>query len=282
MRASHERDYTARTTGLPPPARSEVVRSLKLASKVAIVTGTGSGIGKATARRFAQEGASVVAVDINETGGQRVVAELQAEGWRVTFVSGDVARADDVRRAVEVAENAYGGLDIFFANAGIATFGTIEETSEEDWDRVVAVNLRSCYLAIRFAAPVMRRRGGGSIINTASVHAFLTAGGIGAYGATKHAVVGLTKAAAQELAADGIRVNAVCPGAVETPLMRSNLRWVGNEEEEYRKIARSAPLGRVGRPEEIAEIVLWLASDASSFATGAPFVVDGGLISRLP
>lgn len=255
---------------------------MKLASKVAIVTGTGSGIGKATARRFAQEGASVVAVDINETGGQRVVAELQAEGWRVTFVSGDVARADDVRRAVEVAENAYGGLDIFFANAGIATFGTIEETSEEDWDRVVAVNLRSCYLAIRFAAPVMRRRGGGSIINTASVHAFLTAGGIGAYGATKHAVVGLTKAAAQELAADGIRVNAVCPGAVETPLMRSNLRWVGNEEEEYRKIARSAPLGRVGRPEEIAEIVLWLASDASSFATGAPFVVDGGLISRLP
>ncbi len=255
---------------------------MKLANKVAIVTGTGSGIGKATARLFAQEGASVVAIDIDEASGQRVVDGLQAEGWRASFVPGDVARANDVRRAVEVAENTFGGLDIFFANAGIATFGTIEETSEEDWDRVVAVNLRSCYLAIRFAAPAMRRRGGGSIINTASVHAFLTAGGIGAYGATKHAVVGLTKAAAQELAADGIRVNAVCPGAIETPLMRSNLRWVGNEEEEFRKISQSAPLGRVGRPEEIAEIVLWLASDASSFATGAPFIVDGGLISRLP
>jgi NAD(P)-dependent dehydrogenase (short-subunit alcohol dehydrogenase family) len=249
---------------------------MRLEGKVAIVTGAASGIGRATTELFAAEGARVVAVDLNEAAGRGL------ESASIAFVRADVASGEDVRRVVRAAVERFGGLDILFNNAGIAIFKTLEETSEEEWDRVVDVNLKACYLGIKHAIPEMRRRGGGAIVNTASVHGFATAGQVGAYGATKHGVIGLTKAAALELARDNIRVNAVCPGAIETPLMRSNLRAVGDEAEEFRKISQSEPLGRVGRPDEIARAVLFLVSDEASFATGAPFLIDGGLVARLP
>jgi NAD(P)-dependent dehydrogenase (short-subunit alcohol dehydrogenase family) len=249
---------------------------MRLAGKVAIVTGAASGIGRATARLLAAEGAKVVAVDLNEAAGREL------EGESVVFVAADVSRGADVERAVATAVERFGGLDILFNNAGIAIFKTLEETSEEEWDRVVDVNLKACYLGIKHAIPAMRARGGGAIVNTASVPGFATAAGVGAYGATKHGVIGLTKAAALELAGDNIRVNAVCPGAVDTPLMRENLRAVGDEAEELRKIAQSEPIGRVGQPDEIARAVLFLVSDEASFATGAPFLIDGGLVARLP
>jgi NAD(P)-dependent dehydrogenase (short-subunit alcohol dehydrogenase family) len=249
---------------------------MRLEGKVAIVTGAASGIGRATTELFAAEGARVVAVDLNEAAGREL------ERPSVAFVRADVASGADVQRVVRAAVERFGGLDILFNNAGIAIFKTLEETDEEEWDRVVDVNLKACYLGIKHAIPEMRRRGGGAIVNTASVHGFATAGQVGAYGATKHGVIGLTKAAALELARDNIRVNAVCPGAIETPLMRANLRAVGDEAEELRKIAQSEPLGRVGRPEEIARAVLFLVSDEASFATGAPFLIDGGLVARLP
>jgi NAD(P)-dependent dehydrogenase (short-subunit alcohol dehydrogenase family) len=249
---------------------------MRLEGKIAIVTGAASGIGRATTELFAAEGARVVAVDLNEAAGREL------DGDSVAFVRADVASRADVERVVRGAVERFGGLDILFNNAGIAIFKTLEQTSEEEWDRVVDVNLKACYLGIKYAIPEMRRRGGGAIVNTASVHGFATAGQVGAYGATKHGVIGLTKAAALELARDNIRVNAVCPGAIETPLMRANLRAVGDEAEELRKIAQAEPLGRIGRPDEIARAVLFLVSDDASFVTGAPFLIDGGLVARLP
>jgi NAD(P)-dependent dehydrogenase (short-subunit alcohol dehydrogenase family) len=274
------RGADAGATGSPGarPAAG-ILPAMRLQGKVAIVTGAASGIGKATAELFATEGAKVVAADVNERDGQALADRLGAD---VLFQLADVAVSADVKALVATAEERFGGLDVLFNNAGIAVFKTIEETSEEEWDRVVAVNLRSIYLGIKHAIPAMRRRGGGSIINTASVHGFLTAGGLGAYGATKHGVIGITKSAALELARENIRVNAVCPGAIDTPIMRANLRAVGDEAEELAKIANSEPIGRVGQPSEIARAVLWLATDEASFATGAPFVIDGGLIARLP
>jgi NAD(P)-dependent dehydrogenase (short-subunit alcohol dehydrogenase family) len=254
---------------------------MKLADRVAIVTGAASGIGAATARLFATQGAAVVAVDLNATAGQQVVGAIQAAGGQALFVRADVAQGADARAMIDQAVERFGGLDVLFNNAGIAVFKGVEETTEAEWDRVLGVNLRGVWLGIKYAAPAMRARGGGSIINTASVHGMATQAGIAAYAASKHAVIGLTRAAALDLAKDRIRVNCIQPGAIDTPLMRSNMTAIGDEEAEVAKVGAAEPIGRVGRPEEIAQMALWLASDDASFATGAPFAVDGGLLAKL-
>jgi NAD(P)-dependent dehydrogenase (short-subunit alcohol dehydrogenase family) len=254
---------------------------MKLSGKVAVVTGAASGIGRATALLFAAEGAAVVAADLDEAGASAVVAAIRERGGRAEAIRVNVADGADARAMIERAATAFGGLDILVNNAGIAVFKGVEETTEEEWDRVLGVNLRGVWLGIKHAAPAMRARGGGSIVNIASVHGMATQSGIAAYAASKHAVIGLTRAAALDLAKDSIRVNCIQPGAIDTPLMRANMSAVGDEAEEVRKIAAAEPIGRVGRPDEIAQMALWLASDDSSFATGAPFAVDGGLLAKL-
>ena len=254
---------------------------MKLPGRVAIVTGAASGIGRASALLFAAEGAAVVLADLNPAASQAAVAAIRDRGGQAEFVQTDVADSASVQAAVQRAVDAFGGLDILFNNAGIAVFKGVHETSEDEWDRVLAVNLRGVYLGTRHATPAMRARGGGSIINTASVHGMATVAGIAAYAASKHAVIGLTRAAALDLAPFNIRVNCIQPGAIDTPLMRSNLRAVGEEKEEFRKISAAEPLGRVGTAEEVARVALFLASDDASFITGAPIAVDGGLLARL-
>jgi NAD(P)-dependent dehydrogenase (short-subunit alcohol dehydrogenase family) len=254
---------------------------VKLEGKVAIVTGAASGIGRATALLFAAEGAAVVVADVNNGGGMQTVEAIRSAGGRAQYVHTDVSRSPDVQAMVRAAVERFGRLDVLFNNAGIAVFKGVEETTEDEWDRVVAVNLRGVYLGIKYAAPEMRRAGGGSIINTSSVHGMQTVAGLAAYAASKHGVLGITRAAALDLARSGIRVNAIQPGAIETPIMRANLRAVGDEEEEYRKIAAAEPLGRVGTAEEIARAAVFLASDDASFITGAPIAVDGGLLAQL-
>jgi NAD(P)-dependent dehydrogenase (short-subunit alcohol dehydrogenase family) len=209
------------------------------------------------------------------------VQTIRAAGGRAEFVHADVSRSADVQAMVQAAVERFGRLDVLFNNAGIAVFKGVLETSEEEWDRVLAVNLRGIFLGTKYAAPEMRRVGGGSIINTSSVHGMRTVAGLAAYAASKHGVIGLTRAAALDLAKDNIRVNCIQPGAIETPIMRANLRAVGDEEEEFRKISAAEPLGRVGRPEEIARMALFLAGDDAGFITGAPFAVDGGLLAQL-
>lgn len=254
---------------------------MKLEGRVAIVTGAGSGIGRATARLFSTEGAAIVVADVQDDGGRQTVQAIEHAGGRAVFVHTDVSQSVDVQRMVRTAVDQYGRLDVLFNNAGIAVFKGVVDTTEEEWDRVQAVNVRGVYLGIKYGAIEMRRHGGGSIINTASVHGSQTGDRIAAYAASKHAVIGLTRAAALDLVQDNIRVNCIQPGAIETPIMRANLRAFGDEQEEYRKTVAAEPMGRVGLPEEVAQVALFLASDDASFVTGAPFAVDGGMLARL-
>jgi len=248
---------------------------------MAVITGAASGIGRATAILFAAEGAAVLAADVQDDAGAQTVATIRAAAGRAEFVHADVSRSEDVRRMVRAAVEEFGRLDVLFNNAGVAVFKGVVETDEAEWDHVLGVNLRGVYLGIKYAAAEMRRQGGGAIINTASVHGMRTTAGIAAYAASKHGVIGLTQAAALDLAPHNIRVNCIQPGAIETPIMRANLRAVGDEEDEFRKISAAEPLGRVGTPQEIARMALFLASDDASFITGAAFAVDGGLLAKL-
>ncbi len=245
---------------------------------MAVITGAASGIGRATAILFAAEGAAVLAADVQDDAGAQTVATIRAAAGRAEFVHADVSRSEDVRRMVRAAVEEFGRLDVLFNNAGVAVFKGVVETDEAEWDHVLGVNLRGVYLGIKYAAAEMRRQGGGAIINTASVHGMRTTAGIAA---SKHGVIGLTQAAALDLAPHNIRVNCIQPGAIETPIMRANLRAVGDEEDEFRKISAAEPLGRVGTPQEIARMALFLASDDASFITGAAFAVDGGLLAKL-
>ncbi|MFY9562169.1 MAG: SDR family NAD(P)-dependent oxidoreductase [Terriglobales bacterium] len=247
-----------------------------LATKVALITGGASGIGRATALLFAREGAQVVIADVNVQAGQAVVDEIENAGGRACFESVDVTRVTDCRHAVERTLREFRKIDILFNNAGVIRRATVLDLSEEDWDRVMAVNVKSVYLLSREVIPHMQAAGGGSIINTASGWGLAGGAKAAVYCASKGAVVLLTKAMAVDHGPQNIRVNCICPGDTDTRMLRSEAQQLGEASGRFLAEAAKRPLGRVGSPEEIAQAALYLASDASSFVTGTALVVDGG------
>jgi NAD(P)-dependent dehydrogenase (short-subunit alcohol dehydrogenase family) len=248
----------------------------RLYGKVALITGAASGIGYATALLFAREGAAVAVVDLDEERGAAVVQEIQHAGGRALFVRTNVALADDCRRAVEQTIATLDGLDILFNNAGIIRRTTVLDISEEQWDQVMAVNVKSIFLLSRYALPHMIEAGGGVIINTASGWGLVGGRRAVSYCASKGAVVQLTKAMALDHGAQNIRVNCICPGDTNTPMLKSEAAQLGEQDESFLREAARRPLQRIGRPEDIAQAALYLACDASSFVTGTALVVDGG------
>jgi NAD(P)-dependent dehydrogenase (short-subunit alcohol dehydrogenase family) len=256
----------------------------ELDGKVALVTGGSLGIGRATARRLADDGAAVVLCGVDNASVEEALAELSGAGLEVDGRRADVSSAAEVEGLVRFAADRYGGVDILVNSAGIQRYGTVVDTSEELWDEVLAVNLKGMFLTAKHCVPELRRRGGGTIVNVASVQAFATQGGVAAYAASKAGVVGLTKAIAVDHAAENIRCNAVCPGSVDTPMLRfaaGLFKGDGTEDDTIRGWGSSHPLGRVARPEEVAEVIAFLAGDRASFVTGAELRVDGGLLAQI-
>lgn len=246
-----------------------------LQGKVAVVTGAGSGIGRAVAQAYAREGAAVLASDVNEAGGRETCEGIAAAGGRASFFRADVSRAAECAALADEAVRAFGGLDVACNNAGIGgAIAPVAEQPIEAWDRVVAVNLSSVFYCMRAQIPRMLERGGGAIVNMASILGAVGFAGSAGYVAAKHGILGLTRTAALEYAARGIRVNAVGPAFIETPLLS------GLDAAARAGLVALHPIGRLGRPEEVAELVLWLSSPAASFMGGAYVPVDGGYLSR--
>jgi NAD(P)-dependent dehydrogenase (short-subunit alcohol dehydrogenase family) len=248
----------------------------RLAGKRALITGGGSGIGRAMALLFAHEGAAVAVVDLDEAGGEAVAGMIEEKGGQAIFVRCDVTQAQDCLSAVRRTVDELGGLDILINNAGIIRRATVLDTTEEEWDRVMAVNVKSIFLFSKVAVPVMVRAGGGVIINTGSGWGLVGGRRAVSYCASKGAVVNMTRAMALDHGEQNIRVNCICPGDTDTPMLRDEARQLGETDERFLEEAAQRPLRRVGRPEDIAQAALYLASDGASFVTGTALVVDGG------
>lgn len=273
----------------------------RIAGKVALITGGGSGIGEATAKRFSQEGAKVVVVDINENGARRVAGEIQASGGQASALRADVADPVAAEAMIKHAVDTFGRLDILHNNATALEVGSVANLTIEGWNRTIAVNLTAPFLATKFVLPIMMQQGGGVIVNTASISGLFGDYGNAAYNAGKAGVINFTRCVALEYARYNIRANCVCPGAIATPPM---LALTGQSEgrmphlmvapsdapaqpmtaeagQQIRKRMENAhPIGRLGKPEEVANLVLFLASDEAAFITGAAYTVDGGLTAH--
>jgi len=247
-----------------------------LSGKRALITGGASGIGRATATLFAREGAAVAVADLDVAGGGAVVQTIREQGGHALFVRCDVSQAADCRRAVQATVDAWGGLDILFNNAGIIRRTTVLNITEEAWDQVMAVNVKGIFLMCKYAIPVMQKAGGGAIINTGSGWGLVGGANAVSYCASKGAVVNMTRAMALDHGAQHIRVNCVCPGDTDTGMLRDEARQLGAPEEAFLAGAADRPLGRIGQPQDIAQAVRYLASDAAAFVTGTTLVVDGG------
>lgn len=250
-----------------------------LAGKVAIVTGAGSGIGAASATRFADEGASVLVADIRSQTAEETVADITQRGGIAAPCTVNVAEAASVEAMMSDCVERFGRIDVLFNNAGIVRVGTAVDMSVKDWDLVMAVNVRSVFLGAKYAVPHMLSQGGGSILNTASVSGLHGDGDAVAYAASKGAVINLTRALSTDHAPDGIRVNAICPGTIETPPIKQMLT---DRPSALDVNLRAHALRRLGRPEEVANAAVWLASDEASFVTGEAIVVDGGMRAQSP
>lgn len=254
---------------------------MRFTGKAVLVTGGGSGIGLATALAFAQEGARVAIADVSEAHGREALARAREAGCELRFIPGDVAKESDAARMVEETVRAFGRLDVLFNNAGILVEGPVHELSEKDWDRQMSVNLTGAFLVAKHAVRQMLRQGGGSIVNTGSVDALAGDAEAPAYSASKGGIAMLTRSMALAYATHGIRVNAVCPGWVETRMFGQEAESHGVSLSDYRERAGAQhPIGRVGRPEEIADVVLFLASEDASYVTGALVVADGGYLAQ--
>src|SRR4030088_584701 len=249
---------------------------MALSGKVALITGAASGIGRATALLFARQGAAIALADVNADAGLRVAEEIIEAGGRAFFERVDVTRAADCQRLAKRTIREFGRVDILFNNAGIIRRATVLELTEDDWDRVMAVNVKSIYLLSREVIPHMQKAGGGTIINTASGWGLTGGPKAAVYCASKGAVVLLTKAMAVDHGPQHIRVNCICPGDTDTGMLREEAQQLGEENSRFLAEAAKRPLKRMGTPEEIAQAALYLSSDASSFVTGTSLVVDGG------
>ncbi|MCP3738344.1 SDR family NAD(P)-dependent oxidoreductase [Rossellomorea sp. BNER] len=250
---------------------------MELTNKIAVITGAGSGIGRATSMKLASNGAKVVLVDFNKEAGEETLNLILEQGGKGIFVLADVSKSKDVQRYVNTAIETYGRIDVFFNNAGIIQkFAPLTEVEESEFDRLISINVKGVFLGLKYVLKVMENQGSGSIINTASTAGVRSEHSVSVYSASKHAVVGLTKSAALEYVKKGIRINAICPGGVETALTNS----VTEMFETSGYVPEELPNMRMGRyaaPEELAEMVAFLASDRASYMTGSVVVVDGGL-----
>ena len=250
----------------------------QLDGKVALITGAGSGIGRASALAFAREGAKVAVADIVVEGGEETVRMVKEAGGEAFFIKVDVANAADVEAMVNTVVDTYGRIDCAYNNAGIeGRLASTDAYPEDVFDKVIAINLTGVWLCMKYELPHMLKQGSGAIVNTASGAGLIGVAGMSAYVASKHGVVGLTKTAALEYAKSGIRVNAVCPGLIQTPMVE---RITAEQPQLGEALVAAEPIGRTGKPEEIAESAVWLCSDAASFVTGHAMSVDGGFVAQ--
>lgn len=251
---------------------------MRLENKVALVTGGTDGIGKAIAIAFAKEGAKVIIVGRDETKGRMALQEVAKYGT-ADYVRADVSNSAQVLRMIEGAVKRFGHIDVLVNNAGIAPAGTVLTTSEETWDEVMSINLKGVFLCSKYTIPHMQRNGGGAIVNIGSINSLMAWENEAAYDASKGGVLMLTRATALDFAKSKIRVNCICPGAIETPLLRASIKAQPDPAKAREWTTARHPLGRIGVPEEVAEVAVFLASDAASFMTGAAIPVDGGILA---